>query len=53
MTQSAPEERRPRDNQIIAEPATVDRCQSDYRRGTADRATAYKKMRRAEAPGRS
>ncbi|MBZ3908349.1 MULTISPECIES: hypothetical protein [Streptomyces] len=53
MTQSAPEDGRPRENPIIAEPATVDRCQADYRRGSADRNTAYKKMRRAGAPGRS
>ncbi|MFE1476659.1 hypothetical protein ACFW6N_22755 [Streptomyces cyaneofuscatus] len=53
MTQSAPEDGRPRENQIIAQPATVDRCQADYRRGSADRNTAYKKMRRAGSPGRS
>ncbi|MFF8994030.1 hypothetical protein ACF09H_29700 [Streptomyces sp. NPDC014983] len=53
MTQNAPEERRLRENQIITEPATVDHCQADYRRGAADRATAHKKMRRAGAPRRS
>ncbi|MFE7485042.1 hypothetical protein [Streptomyces sp. NPDC057552] len=53
MTQSAPEDRRPHDSRIIAEPATVDRCKADYRDGAADRATAYKKMRRARVTGRS
>ncbi|WP_331746491.1 hypothetical protein OG923_33465 (plasmid) [Streptomyces halstedii] len=53
MTQNAPEDRRPHDNQIISEPATVNRCKADYRNGAADRTTAYKKMRRAGAPGRS
>jgi hypothetical protein len=42
-------DRRPRENQIMAEPATVDRCQRDYRHGAADRSTACKQMRRAEA----
>ncbi|KOU50106.1 hypothetical protein [Streptomyces sp. WM6378] len=48
MTQTTPPATQPRENQILAEPATVDRCQQDYDRGAADRATAFKQMRRAE-----
>ncbi|MCX4826438.1 hypothetical protein OG883_43140 [Streptomyces sp. NBC_01142] len=50
MTQSTPQAPQPRENQILAEPATVDRCRQDYNRGSADRATAFKQMRRAGAP---
>ncbi|GGU49578.1 hypothetical protein [Streptomyces violascens] len=47
MTQTTPRATQPRENQILAEPATVDRCRQDYDRGAADRATAFKQMRRA------
>ncbi|MEW1760431.1 hypothetical protein AB0393_28460 [Streptomyces cyaneofuscatus] len=51
--QTPPEEQQPRTTEILAEPATVDRCRQDYIRGTADRTTAFKQMRRAGAPSPS
>ncbi|WP_329020544.1 hypothetical protein [Streptomyces sp. NBC_01601] len=47
MTQASSEDSQPSAREIVAEPATVDRCRQDYERGSADRATAYKQMRRA------
>ncbi|MFF9436827.1 hypothetical protein ACF1BP_24180 [Streptomyces sp. NPDC014735] len=52
-TQTPPEEPQARTTEILAEPATVDRCRQDYIRGAADRATAFKQMRQAGAPGPS
>lgn len=49
MTQTTPQAEQPRENQILAEPATLDRCRQDYDRGADDRATAYKQMHRAGA----
>ncbi|MFG2210525.1 hypothetical protein [Streptomyces sp. NPDC048638] len=46
MTSNEPPDRRPRENRIVAEPATLERCRKDYDTGSADRATAYKRMRR-------
>ncbi|GGX02058.1 hypothetical protein [Streptomyces chryseus] len=41
-------DRRPRENRIIAEPATPDTCRRDYDAGAADRATSAKQQARAE-----
>ncbi|MFD7617111.1 hypothetical protein [Streptomyces sp. NPDC059802] len=53
MTQGEPPDRRPRENQILAEPATLERCRKDYDTGSADRATAYKQMSRRAVPDAS
>ncbi|WP_171053368.1 hypothetical protein [Streptomyces marianii] len=47
MTQKPPEHtRKPRENRILAEPATVARCREDHEAGKADRVTAFKQWRR-------
>lgn len=39
---------RPRENQIIAEPATPEACREDFEAGAADRATSAKQQAHAE-----
>ncbi|WP_154693853.1 hypothetical protein [Streptomyces mutabilis] len=47
MTQQKPDKSLIRENRILSEPATPERCRADYEAGTADRITAHKQWRRA------
>lgn len=47
MKKSAPKPFKARESRIVSEPATVVRCQADYKDGEADRLTSAKQWRRA------